>query len=306
MTASESCYGEPDFLTRAVSWLLLKTRLIKRQYNGDDRFDARVAKKQRQMTPVPTKAMRRDLDISHDTVDGRSVWRVAPKGRPSAEVIYFHGGGYVYPIDVIHWRFIATMAKAHAIAFTVPLYPLAPASGPRRTTAFALDIYRRMAQSAPPVLMGDSAGAGLSLAVTQLARTEGLPPPAALCLICPYLDAVPGDPRQREIEPHDPLLTLSGIRKCGETYAGDLPAEHPLCSPINGDLTGLPPTLVYGGGADVLVTDARRLHEKVPDIDYREGAGLMHVWPIFFFRESKLAQTEIADFVRKHAETSDV
>ncbi|MGB3721538.1 MAG: alpha/beta hydrolase fold domain-containing protein [Pacificimonas sp.] len=292
-------YGERDFLTRSVSWFLLKTRLVKRQFGGEG-FDARVAKAQRNIPPVPGKAMRRDLDVTQSTTDGRTVWRVAPRGTPSAEVLYFHGGGYVYPIAAVHWTFIARMAKLHGIAFTVPFYPLAPASDAEQTTAFALDIYRNMAKTVSPILMGDSAGAGLALAVTQLAKADGLSAPVALCLICPYLDAVPTDADQQEIEARDPLLTLSGVRKCGESYAGDLPVEHPLCSPINGDLSDLPPTLVYGGGDDILVTDARRLKEKVPDIDYREGPGLMHIWPVFFFRESRLAQDEIGVFARKH------
>ena len=51
-----------------------------------------------------------------------------------------------------------------------------------------------------------------------------------------------------------------------EFYAGCYTddARDPLCSPLFGDLEGLPPSLLFVGGDEVMLDDTRRLHEKTP------------------------------------------
>ena len=50
-----------------------------------------------------------------------------------------------------------------------------------------------------------------------------------------------------------------------EFYAGCYTddARDPLCSPLFGDLEGLPPSLLFVGGDEVMLDDTRRLHEKL-------------------------------------------
>ena len=123
--------------------------------------------------------------------------------------------------------------------------------------------------------------------------------PAGLVLICPWLDATASAPEQTAIEKRDSILTIRGIRDIGPILANGLAVSDPLVSPINGTLPALPPTLMYGGGDDILVTDARAIKAKQPAIDYREGAGLMHVWPVFPLPESRVAQADIGQFVKR-------
>jgi monoterpene epsilon-lactone hydrolase len=50
-----------------------------------------------------------------------------------------------------------------------------------------------------------------------------------------------------------------------------------------GALTGLPPTIVFIGTRDVLLSDARRLRDRTETvgggIDYPEYPGMIHNWP---------------------------
>ena len=50
-----------------------------------------------------------------------------------------------------------------------------------------------------------------------------------------------------------------------EMYADSYTAERtdPLVSPLFGELEGLPPSLLIAGGDEILLDDARRLHEKL-------------------------------------------
>lgn len=51
------------------------------------------------------------------------------------------------------------------------------------------------------------------------------------------------------------------MHKAGQQWAGDLPPNNPLVSPIYGSLSGLPPTAIYSGNLDLLAADALRLEE---------------------------------------------
>ena len=82
-------------------------------------------------------------------------------------------------------------------------------------------------------------------------------------------------------------------------YAGNLAVTDPRVSPLYGDWSNLPPILTFGGGDDILVTDARGLNDKVPSVDYVELAGMIHDWPLFSFPESRKAQLQMADFVKR-------
>ena len=287
-----------SLFARVISSVLRTTGVFRRQFSGGPDFMDRIAAS-RKNPDLPTAKMRARLTVSETKLNGRSVWTIAPKDRPPvAHLLYFHGGGYVYPAASVHWNFIAYMAQKHGIAVTAPLYPLAPEASAKEITEFGLSVYEAFLSShnGPFIMGGDSAGGGLTAAVAQMVRDKGLRPASGLLLVCPWLDGSGDHPDQVAIEQRDCILTLGGIRAAAKLYAQDLTIDDPRISPIHGDWQGLPPILCYGGGDDILVTDARALKAKLPDIRYIETAGLMHVWPIFFLRESREAQAQIAQF----------
>jgi epsilon-lactone hydrolase len=257
--------------------------------------------KYRQKPPQPNAPCHKAAQWQKDIFERYPVWTITPhEAAPVATIVFWHGGGYVYPPMDAHWAFLAHMAEKHHWRIIAPLYPLAPEHQAQEATAHALRLWAHVANQYTDTaitMMGDSAGAGLTAAVTMMARDAGMPLPAKLVLICPWLNTVPDHPDQPKIEPRDAILTLSGIRKAGQIYAGPLPANDPRISPIYGNWSGMPPIQCFAGGDDILVTDARALKAKCPDISYQEMAGMIHDWPIFIFAESRLAQREMAAFV---------
>lgn len=287
-----------SLLARVIGSVLRTTGIFRKQFSDGPGFMDRIAAS-RKKPDLPTAKMRQRLGVTETQLDGRSIWTIAPKDRaPVAHLLYFHGGGYVYPAVDIHWKFMAHMAEVHGIAVTAPLYPLAPEASAAEITAFGLAAYEAFLAShdGPFIMGGDSAGGGLTAVVAQMARDKGLRSAAGLLLVCPWLDGSGDHSDQVAIEQRDCILTLGGLRAAAKLYAQDLPVEDIRVSPIYGDWHGLPPILCFGGGDDILVTDARALKAKLPDIRYVETAGLMHVWPIFFLRESRQAQAQIAKF----------
>jgi epsilon-lactone hydrolase len=262
--------------------------------------------------PVPPpRAMRRRLDVSSRLFRGREVFTVGPKpgahrnnraGQPG-QMLYLHGGAFVEGIFWWHWYFIARMVERLGMTFTVPLYPLAPEHDAATIGAFTLDLYRKLLTDRPEplVVMGDSAGGGLTVALIQQAVASGLRAPAAQILMSPWLDLTMTDPAQEALIGVDPLLSRAGPEAAGRWYAGSWSTTDPRVSPMFGDIAALPRTLLICGTHDILVTDARRFRALadaagVP-VEYHEEEGLIHAYPLLFFPESRKARDRITHFV---------
>lgn len=289
----------PALSTRLISFVLRKTGVFRRMFAGGPQM-ADVIAKAALVPSAPADKLQRRVNASQTEFDGCVVWDIAPRDRsPSATVLYWHGGGYIYAAAEAHWNFLAHMAETHGWRVIAPLYPLAPANEVGRTTDFALAFYKAFVtrqSGAPFTMAGDSAGAGLTAATVLAARDAGLKLPGNLILICPWLNADPSHADQPSIEPRDAILTIRGIRDAGRMYAGAAGVSDPRVSPIHADWSGLPPILSFGGGHDILVVDARALKAKLPSVDYREMDGMIHDWPIFTFPESRAAQAQMAAF----------
>ncbi len=293
----------PSFAARFAGFALRTTGYYRRMFTGGPQFQSKSAKIRLLPPPQPAAKADSQFDVKQTSFKGRTIWHITPNNRrPTAHVLFWHGGGYVYPATDVHWKFLTHMATAHGWSVTAPLYPLAPESTASDTTAWAHEYYnhfRSEMAGQPFVMAGDSAGGGLAAALAQMARDEGAALPSGLVLICPWLNLEPNHPDQALVEPRDGILTLSGISEGGALYAGALPLTDPRCSPIYGDWQGLPPIMAFGGGDDILVTDARALKAKLPAIEHREEAGMLHDWPIFTFRESRDAQAQMAAFATR-------
>lgn len=289
----------PSLSARVIGFILRTTGVYRRMFSDGPGMEKALAK-MRAAPPQPKPKHRLAVDMRVEPFEGRQIWHIAPKDRaPTATVLYWHGGGYVYPAMDGHWDFYAEMAAKHGWQIIAPLYPLAPEAEATETTAFALSFYKDVITRHDPatlMMAGDSAGAGLAAATAMLARDAGLAMPAKLLLICPWLNADPAHPDQKAIESRDAILTLGGIAHAGKTYARDMPLTDPRVSPIHGHWDGLPPILAFGGGDDILVVDARALKAKHPATEYQELAGMIHDWPIFSFPESRAAQARMAAF----------
>jgi acetyl esterase/lipase len=296
----------PSFVANAAA-IVARLTGQRRQFAHEDALARHVARGGAAVASRPTASMRRKFDITLETCHGHEVYTLAPRTQPSrGHVVYLHGGAYVNPISRWHWAFIARLVDKLGITFTVPLYPRAPQHDCVAASNFLLSVYRDLVASRDAsdlVVMGDSAGGGLTMSLALQARAANLPAPAGLVLVSPWLDVAMSDPAQEEIERIDPLLMRPGLAAAGRWYAGALPAHDPRVSPIHGELGGLPPTLLFCGTRDILLSDARRLAARAAaegvEVEYHEAPGLMHVYPLMVFPESRRAQERIVSFVRE-------
>ncbi|GAB2968050.1 hypothetical protein GCM10023080_033580 [Streptomyces pseudoechinosporeus] len=235
--------------------------------------------------PVPA-ALRRSCSIATDTVHGHQVITLTPKsGRRNTNLIYTHGGAYIYPLAGMHWRIIATLIRRTGARVTVPLYGLGPEHTADDAYQLLEDVYRTVAERAgndPVFLVGDSAGAGLAIGQAILYREKGLRAPNGLFLFSPWVDVTMSNPDIAAITGLDPILAPQGLAAAGGDWAGARSTTDPLVSPLYDTLEKLPQTFIYQGGHDIFLPDAKKFAAKTnaagTKVDLRIYPAAFHVF----------------------------
>ena len=298
-------------LRARVFELVLPLLGIKRFFSQPDRMDERIAKMRRAKSPRPGKNVRRDFAVREDSSRGYSLITLEPLEKAEAtgiHLLYFHGGGYVMDIAALHWEAVAELCRSTGASASVPIYPLAPEVKAEQTLVAMRGIYAELAQKHGAqnlVIMGDSAGAGMALALAQMLAKEGAPLPSSLVLFSPWLDATASGEGQAAIESKDKMLAIAGLKACAERYAGTIALDDPRLSPLFGPIDGLPPMATFAGTHDILLVDARRLGERQRKANrsgdiYREYDAMFHDWMLFPIPEGARALEETAGFIRDH------
>jgi epsilon-lactone hydrolase len=254
---------------------------------------------------MPSRRLRSLCAVEHGHVHGDRVFDLMPrKGGPPFHLFYLHGGAYSIEIGFMHWQFIESLIRLTGCAARVPLYPLAPEHGHEEALASALAHYRDLAAEVAAdriVIMGDSAGGGLSLALAQALAEAGLPQPGRIVLLSPWLDLTMSDPATLAQEALDPVIRTEAALAAARMYAGDLPLEDPRVSPVYGELAGLAPIAIFTGTSDLLYPDARRLAERMKaegrTLDMFEYPQMVHAWMLMPLPEGYEARKRIASLL---------
>lgn len=224
---------------------------------------------------------------------------------PTQTVLYLHGGGYVSGIDRFHWRYVARLVRDLDVRVVVPAYPLAPGHTWRDAQPPLRDLFDELAIESPAgvTLMGDSAGGGLALALAQQVAASAGPQPTGLVLLSPWVDLTGSTPGTEEAAAWDPWLHLSKLHLYAAWWAGGDDVARSELSPLFGDLSGLPPALMFCGTRDLLNPQARALAARATEagwrLEYDEQPGLLHVYPILPIAEAAPAFERVKAYLRR-------
>ena len=219
------------------------------------------------MTSEPPKNIRNSMDIQTCPVDGGVFFRVQDKfSRSNKKVLFIHGGGFCLEALSLHWKFCQALAKDTGCEIFFPQYPLVPESSSEASHVMLLNVYREFIKDGSVddmTIMGDSAGAALSLSVSMLARDNGLPLPHEMILISPGLilgQLSPQEAKRAEyIRANDFILGKFPVDKISELWHGDLDMNDYRSDATKGSLVGLPHITMFSGTHDIMNIAARRL-----------------------------------------------
>ncbi|RWH26399.1 alpha/beta hydrolase [Mesorhizobium sp.] len=292
----------PSLKSHVVSFILRHSR--KKAFSSPENLQRWIAYARKTEDYHPPALLKARLDIAETSVDGFPVYEIAPKSGERRRILYLHGGAFVFQITSYHWVLIAEMAERLGFGITVPIYPIAPEYNFHDMFGMVGDVYRRMLQETNAeniVFMGDSAGGNMAVVLTMMAAEEGLPSPARHVLISPGLDMSLSNPEVFEAERNDPWLGIPGGLEAIRLYSAGIDRSDWHISPLYGDLSVLPKTLLLTGSRDLLSPDnlifAERARAAGVEVDVVYEEGMFHVWPLIDMPEARRARDSIVDFL---------
>ena len=223
-------------------------------------------------------------------------------GQSRGTVVYLHGGGWVDEIVRQHWHLACQIAAESGRRVVVPIYPLVPFGTVEDVVSVVASLVHTLTGTGSTCLAGDSAGGQIALSAAVVLRDRFQIRLPQTVLIAPALDLSLTNPAIGSVEPTDPWLCREGLRVFVESWRGSLAVTNPRVSPLFADLTGLCPLTVFSGTRDILNPDAQLLVERAAsagvEVDYHEGAGLPHVYPLTPTPEGEAARARIVEQLR--------
>ena len=213
---------------------------------------------------------------------------ITPKDELSSGVIlYLHGGGYVSG-NLDYARGFATVlsSKCGIRVFCVE-YSLAPEHPYPRAIEDSMEAYGYLLANgfdpAHIILCGESAGGGVCYSVCQKLRDKGRTLPAGIIAISPWTDLTASGESYLKNEKCDPSMTKERLKYFADSYLYGVNSESkklrprtnpntqedaelkrdPKVSPLFDSQEKIPPSLIFVGGDEIMLSDATQMHERL-------------------------------------------
>lgn len=234
-------------------------------------------------------------------VGNMQVFHMDPLDDSKPIVLYIHGGAYYNNFEKLHWKAMAEWAELTGCGIVAPNYPLLYCYTAIDAHPLMLQLYKQLIKRYPAkqiLIMGDSAGGGFTLALSQELRNDSIDQPGHLVLISPWVDVLGGDDA---IQENDTFLNAEVLRKVGADWAGDINPRDPIISPLYGEMKGLPPTDLFTGTWEIFYTDIVKTCDKMKaagvDVHLHVAEKMGHVYPLWPCPEGSSARKEIAEII---------
>jgi acetyl esterase/lipase len=153
---------------------------------------------------------------------------------------------------------------------------------------------------------GDSAGAGLTLALISRLRDAHEELPACAWLVSPWADLTMSGSTLANKAAVDPLIHKEYLNELAHAY---LPArmdrKDPRVSPLYADLRNFPPMLIQIGSNETLLDDATRLAASAGAADAAVTLEIwpymIHAWPLWnaHLEPGRRALISAGEFIRR-------
>jgi epsilon-lactone hydrolase len=219
-------------------------------------------------------ALREKLGVKSEQVKigGVNCYILTPDTIPEQNrdrlLVHVHGGGYVFGPEESATREAVLMAgfgkfKVISIDYRMPPdfpYPAAMDD--------AMAVWKEVVKTNDPkkmAIFGTSTGGGMTMAMVLRAKTEALPLPAATAPGTPWSDMTKtGDTFFTNEKVDNILVSNDGwLGEAAKLYANGHDLKDPQLSPVYGDFSGFPPTILTSGTRDLFLSNTVRVHRKL-------------------------------------------
>ncbi len=216
-------------------------------------------------------------------------------------VLFFPGGAFVSGPTTHHWDTLKEIYKKTNYTIWLCDYPKAPEHKITQITDNIDAVYTEALKKynhKEIILMGDSVGGTLTIALVQRLVKEEKELPSKIILISPVLDASMSNSQIDEIDAKDILLAKKGVLSAKKMCAENNNLDTPKLSPINGSFNHFSETILFLGTQDIMYPDEQIMVRKLKESNIKHkvilGEGMPHIWPFLpVLKEAKLALSEI-------------
>ena len=263
------------------------------------------------------EAMRQRLRVQVEPgmLAGVKIYTITPEKifarNSDRTLVQIHGGCYVLnPAEAAlpEAMLIAAIGGYRVIAVDYRMPPDAYFPAALDDSMAVYEAVIAKADSKRVGLIGTSAGGALVLEMGLRAKQLGLPMPGAIASGTPMSDSTKaGDTFYTNAMLDNVLVSTEGFCDAAAAfYANGHDLKDPLISPIYGDMSGFPPTILTSGTRDLLLSNTVRVHRKLRNLGIEsflqvyEGQSHAQYGRDDRIPEVREAFTEIAHFLNTH------
>lgn len=223
----------------------------------------------------------------------RGAWVIPKDERRQGVILYLHGGGYACGDLEYALGFGSMLAVQNGVRVFCVGYRLAPEHPFPAALDDAMEAYRYvLSKGYSPehvTVCGDSAGGGLCFSLCIRLHQADYPMPGGIIAISPWTDLTLSGASYEENKDIDPSLTREALDFYAECYVDD--RLDPLASPLFGDLSAMPPALIFAGEDEILRSDAQNIHDRLVRAGRKSQLVVTpdrwHVYPLYGLEEDQ-------------------
>ena len=243
---------------------------------------------------------------NHAFPDFEGCWVIPRDERRSGVILYLHGGGYTCGDLEYAKGFGSALAAQCGVRVFCAAYRLAPEHPFPAALVDTLAAYEYLLTKGyrpdQITLCGESAGGGLCYALCLRLKELGNPLPGCIVGISPWTDMTASGSSYESNREADPSITMELLDFYAACYTVN--RKDPLVSPLFGDLTGMPPSLLFVGGDEIMLDDAVQLYEKLRacgcESELHIAPERWHGYVLYDLKENAGDMQTINQFLNRH------
>lgn len=224
-------------------------------------------------------------------------------------LLYCHGGGFSTGSSLYGRTLTTRLASSTSMDVLSFDYRLAPEHPYPAAIEDALKAWNYLMMfgygARDVILVGDSAGGNLALALCHRLKSAGRLLPRGIVLLSPWTDLTSSGKSHRTKEGIDPVLNAAYLQEMTENYLGkdydEALLHEPTVSPLFGDFAGFPPTYIQVGDQEILQSDSVLLYKKMNqagiNVTLDVFKGMWHVFQMSPFKTAAEAMDKNAEFI---------
>ncbi len=193
------------------------------------------------------------------------AWIIPRDERRQGVVLYLHGGGYTCGGLEYATGFGSMLAHLTGTRVFCAAYRLAPENRFPAAVDDALCAYNYLIEKGHSpehiTLCGESAGGGLCYSLCVKLAQKNIPLPCGIIAISPWTDLTLSGESYKTNKDVDPTLTREILSFYAKSYSDDY--NDPLVSPLFAKLYNMPPSLIFAGADEILLSDSENMHKQL-------------------------------------------